>query len=93
MIRPERVGIEPHGGDGANRLPGMVEHSVFLGSFRELHVRLVGGDLVKAVFPNNGAPDAHVQGSPVTVHFPPDALRVLPPTSADAVSNGDAPGA
>jgi spermidine/putrescine transport system ATP-binding protein len=92
MIRPERVGIEPHGGDGSNRLPGMVEHSVFLGSFRELHVRLVGGDLVKAIMPNDGSPDGHAQGSPVTVYFPADALRVLPPTSADAAPSGDTPG-
>jgi spermidine/putrescine transport system ATP-binding protein len=91
MIRPERVGIEAHGATGANRLPGMVEHSVFLGSFRELHVRLVGGDLVKAIMPNDGLPHAHQQGSPVTVHFPPEALRVLPPTSADTTANGDAP--
>jgi spermidine/putrescine transport system ATP-binding protein len=82
MIRPERVGIEAHGGDGANRLPGMVEHAVFLGSFRELHVRLVGGDLVKAIMPNDGSPVVHERGSPVTVHFPAEALRVLPPTSA-----------
>jgi spermidine/putrescine transport system ATP-binding protein len=81
MIRPERVGIEPHGGDGANRLPGMVEHAVFLGSFRELHVRLVGGDLVKAIMPNDGLPIAYEQGSPVTVHFPAEALRVLPPSA------------
>jgi ABC-type Fe3+/spermidine/putrescine transport system ATPase subunit len=91
MIRPERVGIEAQGGNGANRLPGMVEHSVFLGSFRELHVRLVGGDLVKAIMPNDGSPDAHAQGSPVTVHFPADALRVLPPTSADSTATGDTP--
>ncbi len=81
MIRPERVGVEGQGGSGPNRLPGMVEHSVFLGSFRELHVRLVGGDLVKAVMPNDGSPLAYAQGSPVTVHLPPDALRVLPPTA------------
>ena len=43
-------------------------------------MRLVGGDLVKAVMPNDGSPLAYEQGSPVTVHLPPDALRVLPPT-------------
>jgi ABC-type Fe3+/spermidine/putrescine transport system ATPase subunit len=82
MIRPERVGIEDQGGDGPNRLPGMVEHSVFLGSFRELHVRLVGGDLVKAVLPNDGAGESHAQGTPVTVRLPADALRVLPTAAA-----------
>ena len=54
MIRPERVRIEPQGTTGQNRLPGLVEHLVFLGSFRELRVRLLGGELVKAVQPNDG---------------------------------------
>ncbi len=31
MIRPERVVVEPHGATGENRLPGMVEHAVFVG--------------------------------------------------------------
>ena len=42
MIRPERVRIEPQGTPGENRLPGLVEHLVFLGSFREVRVRLAG---------------------------------------------------
>ena len=49
MIRPERVGVEPAGADGENRLPGLVEHAVFLGSFRELRVRILGGSLIKVV--------------------------------------------
>ena len=78
MIRPERVRVEPQGQDGANRIPGMVEHAVFLGSFQELRVRIVGGDLIKAVIPNDGRQDDHSQGAPVTLHLPPDDLRVLP---------------
>src|ERR1700761_9864385 len=30
VIRPERVRLEPHGSDGPNRVPGMVERLVFL---------------------------------------------------------------
>ena len=45
-----------------NRLPGLVEHAVFLGSFRELRVRILGGSLIKAVFPNDGTPLAYEQG-------------------------------
>jgi spermidine/putrescine transport system ATP-binding protein len=90
MIRPERVGVEPQGGSGPNRLPGMVEHSVFLGSFRELHVRLVGGDLVKAVMPNDGSPLAYEQGSPVTLYLPAEALRVLPPSAPAPAAEEDA---
>jgi spermidine/putrescine transport system ATP-binding protein len=79
MVRPERVRVEPHGTAGDNRLPGLVEHVVFLGSFREVRVRVVGGALVKAVAPNDGGVSAYEQGTPVTVHLPPDAIRVLAP--------------
>ena len=43
MIRPERIVVEPHGAAGDNRVPGMVERAVYVGSAHELHVRLVGG--------------------------------------------------
>ena len=79
MIRPERIRVEARGSDGANRVPGMLEHVVFLGSFREMHVRIVGGSLIKAVAPNDGSPLDYEQGDPVTLHLPPDALRVLAP--------------
>ena len=78
MIRPERVRVEPHGTEGENRLPGLVEHLVFLGSFREVRVRLLGGALVTAVQPNDGSEPAYSQGSPVSVHLPIESLRVLP---------------
>jgi spermidine/putrescine transport system ATP-binding protein len=77
MIRPERVRVEPHGQEGPNRLPGLVEHAVFLGSFRELRIRVLGGDLIKAVIPNDGSQGVFEQGTPVSVELPPDALRVL----------------
>ena len=56
MIRPERIGVEPHGrrrgqpraGDGRARgLSSARTH--------ELHVRIVGGDLLKATMPNDGS--------------------------------------
>jgi spermidine/putrescine transport system ATP-binding protein len=90
MIRPERVRVEPQNTPGDNRLPGMVEHAVFLGSFRELRVRLPGGDVVKAVFPNDGTPLTFDEGTPLTLHFPPEALRVLAP-SADGAAPDDVP--
>jgi spermidine/putrescine transport system ATP-binding protein len=82
MIRPERVRIEPQGSEGENRLPGLVEHLVFLGSFREVRVRLLGGALVTAFQPNDGTESAHPQGSSVTVHLPAESLRVLPEVTA-----------
>jgi spermidine/putrescine transport system ATP-binding protein len=78
MIRPERVRIEEQGTTGENRLPGLVEHVVFLGSFREVRVRLLGGALVTAVQPNDGTESVQVQGSAVSVHLPAESLRVLP---------------
>ena len=82
MIRPERVGVEAAGNEGENRVPGLVEHAVFLGSFRELRVRILGGSLVKAILPNDGEPLAYEQGNAVTLHLPADALRVLSPSVA-----------
>jgi spermidine/putrescine transport system ATP-binding protein len=78
MIRPERVRIEDQGTTGENRLPGLVEHLVFLGSFREVRVRLLGGALVTAIQPNDGTESVHEQGSAFSVHLPAESLRVLP---------------
>ncbi len=54
----------------------MVEHAVFLGSFEEVRVRLVGGELVKAVAQNDGGTGL-TEGTPVSLHLAPEALRVL----------------
>jgi spermidine/putrescine transport system ATP-binding protein len=79
MIRPERIEIEPHSSTGEQRMPGIVERSVFLGGAYEVHVRVLGGELLKAMVPNDGgvAADALDSGAAVSVHLPPDALRVL----------------
>jgi spermidine/putrescine transport system ATP-binding protein len=79
MIRPERITVEPQGAFGDNRLPGMVERAVYIGSAHELHVRLVGGDLLKAMIPNDGSAFDYEDGTPVTLYLPPDAVRVLRP--------------
>jgi spermidine/putrescine transport system ATP-binding protein len=85
MIRPERVRIEDQGTLGENRLPGLVEHLVFLGSFREVRVRLLGGALVTAVQANDGTESVHAQGSAVSVYLPAESLRVLPDVPESAV--------
>jgi len=77
MIRPERIVVEGQDAPGENRLPGMVERSVYVGSAHELHVRIVGGELLKATIPNDGSAAGHAQGAPVTLHLPAEALRVL----------------
>jgi spermidine/putrescine transport system ATP-binding protein len=77
MIRPERVRLEPHGTEGENRVPGMVEEIVYLGFHQELRVRLATGALIKADVPYDGEQVERAQGDPVTAHLPAGALRVL----------------
>ena len=88
MIRPERVGVEPQGTEGDNRLPGLVERAVYVGSAYELHVRLVGGSLLKATIMNDGTPFAYEEGTPVTLYLPPDAVRVLTPSPSPGTTTG-----
>jgi spermidine/putrescine transport system ATP-binding protein len=96
MIRPERIGIEPQSSaaGGEERMPGMVERSVFLGGSHEVHVRVLGGELLKATVANDGKPlpFALEPGTAVSVHLPPDGLRVLTPSEpaeADAEATAE----
>ena len=85
MIRPERIVIEPHANQGEERLPGIVERSVFLGGSYEVHVRVLGGELLRAMVPNDGGVSAAAlePGAAVCLHLPPDALRVLTRSEPD----------
>ena len=58
MIRPERIAVEPHGAAGDDRLPGIVERAVFLGGAHEVHVRVLGGELLKVTVANDGTGEA-----------------------------------
>ena len=84
MIRPERIAIEPHAEAGEERLPGIVERSVFLGGSHEVHVRVLGGELMKAMVTNDGspAPVSLDPGAAVCLRLPSAALRVLRPSEA-----------
>jgi len=82
VIRPERVRIEPYESTGPNRVPGMIERVVFLGSVEQLVVRLATGDVVQALFVNDGSPRDFAQGTAVQVHLPAEDLRVLRPSAA-----------
>jgi spermidine/putrescine transport system ATP-binding protein len=79
-VRPERVRLEPHGSGGENRMPGMVERWVYLGNAVQLIVRLATGEAIQVLIQNTGEEIPYTQGSPVAVHLPPDALRVLQDT-------------
>jgi spermidine/putrescine transport system ATP-binding protein len=79
VIRPERVELEPHGSPaGPNRMPGMVERVVYVGSGIQVMVRAATGEMLQALIQNTGEQITYDQGTPVQVHLPSEALRVLP---------------
>jgi spermidine/putrescine transport system ATP-binding protein len=79
VVRPERLEVSDRDAETKpNCLPGMVDRTVFVGEQLQVMVRLANGALLQASIPNEGEGlGEHSQGSPVTVHIPPDALRVL----------------
>ena len=77
-IRPERIHLHPHETGGANRVPGMVERLVFLGSTTHVYVRLATGSALQTLVRNDGGALPYSQGTPVSIGLPADALRVLP---------------
>jgi spermidine/putrescine transport system ATP-binding protein len=90
VIRPERVRLEPREAEsGPNRLPGMVERLVYVGSAVQVIVRVATGEVLQVLVPNSGTVLPYEQGTPVQVHLPVDALRVL---AADEASGPAAAG-
>ena len=77
-IRPERVQLKGYDDPGPNRIPGMVERVVFLGSASQVIVRLAPGATLQSLVQNDGEPVPFQQGSAVNVLLPADSLRVLP---------------
>ena len=86
-IRPERVQLEDYGTPGENRLPGMVQRVVYVGSTVQLIVNLAPGQTVQASMQNQGGTLGFDQGTPVGVFLPPDALRVLASEDSDLHGN------
>ncbi len=82
VIRPERVRLEEGGASGQNRVPGMVERVVYVGSIMQVIVHLAPGQSLQAWVQNQGDGLPYGQGHPVSVHLPVDALRVLVDTGA-----------
>jgi spermidine/putrescine transport system ATP-binding protein len=82
VIRPERIRLEESGAAGQNRIPGMVERVVYVGSTMQVFVHLAPGQSMQAWVQNTGDGLPYAQGHPVSVHLPPDALRVLMDTGA-----------
>jgi spermidine/putrescine transport system ATP-binding protein len=87
VIRPERIELEEHGSpSGPNRIPGMVERVVYVGSAIQVIVRGATGEALQALVHNTGGGIPYEQGVPVQIHLPVDALRVLPSGIDDAPS-------
>jgi spermidine/putrescine transport system ATP-binding protein len=79
VIRPERIELEHHEADaGPNRLPGMVERVVYVGSAVQVLVRVATGETLQVLVTNTGRDLPYEQGTPVQLHLPIEALRVLP---------------
>jgi spermidine/putrescine transport system ATP-binding protein len=89
VIRPERIDVESHGSSGANRVPGMVERVVYVGASTQLIIRLLTGESLQAMLPSRASSGAFDQGTPVSVHLPSDALRVLAPSSTAGTGTAD----
>jgi spermidine/putrescine transport system ATP-binding protein len=77
VIRPERVHLEDHGTPGDNRIPGMVERVLYVGSTIQVIVHLAHGETLQAWMQNRGGDPPFQQGTAVSVHLPTDAIRVL----------------
>ncbi|MGH2680003.1 MAG: TOBE domain-containing protein, partial [Actinomycetota bacterium] len=77
-IRPERVQLESAGASGQNRVPGMVERVVYVGSVMQVIVNLAPGEKLQVLLQNEGDALPFQQGTAVAVHLPRQALRVLP---------------
>ena len=89
VIRPERVRLEESGAAGENRVPGMVERVVYVGSTMQVIVHLASGQTIQVWVQNQGEGLPFAQGHPVAVHLPADALRVLVDTGSDLGGEGE----
>ena len=77
-IRPERVAIERQGSTGQNRIPAIVERTVYVGSIVQVILHLASGQTIQAWTPNTGSEEPYRSGDAVVVQFPRESLRVLP---------------
>jgi spermidine/putrescine transport system ATP-binding protein len=84
VVRPERVILDQHGAAGENRVPAMVERTVYVGPVTQLIVRLAPGDQIQVMVANRGDEGEWRQGTPVSAFLPPDAIRVLSSDETDA---------
>src|SRR5262245_1564524 len=75
VIRPERVRLEESGATGQNRVPGMVERVVYVGSIMQVIVHLAPGQTLQAWLRNPGGASRSAKAQPPRVPLPAAALR------------------
>ncbi len=92
VVRPERVKLEPYENSGECRVPGIVEHLVYLGSATRVVVHLATGQTLQSLIQSDGAELAYDQGTAVQVFLPPDAVRVLRPVGHPVTPPGPSTG-
>jgi spermidine/putrescine transport system ATP-binding protein len=78
VVRPERVRVEVPRKNGENRLPGRIGRVVYAGAVSQIVVDLARGVPIHCMLANDGTYAAFDRGTPVSVHLPCEALRVLP---------------
>ena len=88
-IRPERVDLQATGTTGENRIPGMVERVVYVGSILQVFVTLAPGQKIQAWIQNEGGAVPFESGTPVAVHLPREALRVLADLGTPVLVNAE----
>jgi hypothetical protein len=64
----------------------MVERVVYAGSEIQVILRAATGEALQALVQNTGGGIPYEQGTPVQLHLPVDALRVLPSGNGDVPS-------
>jgi len=89
-IRPERIRLEAQGSAGENRIPGMIDRVVYVGSTLQVMVHVPTGLTLQAWIHNEGGAVPYEQGAAVSVHLPAEALRIVMDTSAATSGGGSA---
>jgi len=89
VIRPESIHLEEGELTGDNRIPGMVERVVYLGSTSQVYVRLPQGSVVQSLVTNAVHEEPWASGDACRVRMPADSLRVLKPSEDHVWSDDD----
>ncbi|MYE02397.1 MAG: ABC transporter ATP-binding protein, partial [Alphaproteobacteria bacterium] len=78
-LRPERLTIDPDGGDTANRFGATVVEVIYFGAHNRVRLAMAGRDDIIALVPAGPRSDALKPGETVEVGWSPDHCRVLAP--------------